>query len=279
MRVLTLLVISALSLLQIRDIAGAEVITMFGQQFEADTFVFCVDRSASTQLGGVSATIEQEINAALAQLSTAEFGLVTYGTSIMEFSSQLSPPTAAAVASAQSWLVQSAVAGSRCVIAATSSSLDLIGANTNDPLIIVILTGNDECGGVPAQLQNPNCTRLAVPLSIVGPTGIPLAQSLSTQDVACSREFRRGDSNDDGQLNTADAVDLLQYLFVSGSTVNPCPDARDADNNGLINLADPLYLLNYLFFSGSPPPAPGPVTCGVDVGSNGLSCHAHSSCP
>ena len=61
-----------------------------------------------------------------------------------------------------------------------------------------------------------------------------------------------GDANADFQVNIADAVWLVNYLFVSG----PAPRAfwtGDVTGDGIINVADVVYLINYLFMNGPPP--------------------------
>ena len=42
-----------------------------------------------------------------------------------------------------------------------------------------------------------------------------------------------------------------------------CQDALDANDNGAVNIADPIYLLDFLFALGAPPLAPYP-NSGVD---------------
>ena len=50
---------------------------------------------------------------------------------------------------------------------------------------------------------------------------------------------------------------LLIYLFSGGPT--PDPESRgDVNDSGQIDVADVIYLVEYLFAAGSPPPAPFP---------------------
>lgn len=74
--------------------------------------------------------------------------------------------------------------------------------------------------------------------------------------------FRRGDCNQDGQVNIGDAIYALSYLF-SGGAAPPCADGCDSNDDGQINIGDPIYELAYLFSAGPPPPSPG-IDCGVD---------------
>ena len=91
--------------------------------------------------------------------------------------------------------------------------------------------------------------------------------------------FVRGDCNGDGGINVADAVYLLDFLFI-GSVVLPCEDAGDIDDDGALNIADPINYLAYLFSGGPPPAVPNPVTgCGPDaVDTDALEC-AETNCP
>jgi hypothetical protein len=64
-----------------------------------------------------------------------------------------------------------------------------------------------------------------------------------------------GDANDDGSVNVADAVYLINYIFKGG----PAPDplcVGDTDNNDAVNIADAVYLINYIFKGGPPPVEP-----------------------
>jgi len=64
-----------------------------------------------------------------------------------------------------------------------------------------------------------------------------------------------GDLNNDGTVNVADLVYLVDYLFFSG----PAPlvsEAADTDGNCTTNVADVTYLVNYLYGGG-----PAPVSC------------------
>ena len=92
---------------------------------------------------------------------------------------------------------------------------------------------------------------------------------------ADERKFIRGDVNGDGDVNIADAISVLEYLFAGGEPP-PCPDAADVNDDGIINIADPVALLSALFvgdFEISPPfPEPG-----VDPTEDSLGCHSGES--
>ncbi len=113
--------------------------------------------------------------------------------------------------------------------------------------------------------------------------GLVRGASGSRSTVACaakvSRAFRRGDVNDDGLVNLADAVGGLQYLFRGGATP-ACELSADANASGSIDISDSIFALNWLFLGGPEPPLPGPLACGAADWSSGdgLSCDKFTSC-
>jgi len=62
----------------------------------------------------------------------------------------------------------------------------------------------------------------------------------------------RGDGNGDDDVNVADAVYMINYVFNSGPPPAPV-SAGDANCDGDSNVADAVYLINYVFNSGPPP--------------------------
>jgi len=67
-----------------------------------------------------------------------------------------------------------------------------------------------------------------------------------------------GDLNQDGKINSADVVFLINYLFIQGSTP-PWPKSRaDLNGDGNVNSSDVVWLINYLFIQGQAPHCPSP---------------------
>jgi len=105
----------------------------------------------------------------------------------------------------------------------------------------------------------------------------------SGDPIACpaGEAFYRGDTNNDGGVNIADAVYLLSVLFPTGpANALTCLDAGDANADGGLNIADAITLLNSLFASPAPPlPFPNAGDgCSVDPGST-LGCDSFDACP
>ncbi len=103
-------------------------------------------------------------------------------------------------------------------------------------------------------------------VSVIGVGPLPLhAQSSSAT-------FSRGDCNNDGAYNIADAISALNAFFGSG-TVPGCLDACDVNDDGGFNIADAVSILSSIFVAGSPPPAaPTFPDCGADPTTDGLDC-------
>ncbi len=89
-------------------------------------------------------------------------------------------------------------------------------------------------------------------------------------------EFVRGDANQDGATNIADAIAQLDHLF-AGVAAADCLSALDTNDDGNIDLGDPISTLSYLFSSGADPAAPFP-DCGVDGTPDSLTCVTYP-CP
>lgn len=100
----------------------------------------------------------------------------------------------------------------------------------------------------------------------------------STPD-ACEPSFRRGDANEDGSVDIADAIFMLYTLMLNGPQ-SGCADATDSNDSGTHDIADAVFILTYQFAGGSAPPSPGADVCGVDATpDDGMSCDSYSGCP
>jgi len=71
---------------------------------------------------------------------------------------------------------------------------------------------------------------------------------VAIKDNPLTMDFLRGDANDDGLINIADAVYILIYLFANGNEPS-CPDSADVNDDGRLDLGDSIELLGYLFRS------------------------------
>ena len=111
-----------------------------------------------------------------------------------------------------------------------------------------------------------------------GSQGVQGQNGTITLNPVVGGGFIRGDVNDDSLLNLADAVFLLDGLFLGG--VITCRDAGDTNDDELNNVADAVYLLSYLFINGPAIPDPGSSGfCGPDPAGTALDCGEYNSCP
>ncbi len=91
-----------------------------------------------------------------------------------------------------------------------------------------------------------------------------------------ARDFRRGDTNDDGRLNIADAIATLGFLFARGAPPR-CFDAADANDDGRLNIGDALTTLMHLF-AGLRELEPPFGACGPDATPDALPCEGAALC-
>jgi hypothetical protein len=68
-----------------------------------------------------------------------------------------------------------------------------------------------------------------------------------------------------------DPVRVLRFLFLGDAAGLPCLDSADADDNGNLNIADDIFVLGYLFRSGTAAVAPFP-RCGIDPTLDAIEC-------
>jgi len=61
-----------------------------------------------------------------------------------------------------------------------------------------------------------------------------------------------GDADSDGNINLADVVFIIGYIFRGGPAPDPL-DSADANCDSDVNLADAMFLINYIFNGGNPP--------------------------
>ncbi|MAW76456.1 MAG: hypothetical protein CMJ95_03540 [Planctomycetes bacterium] len=136
-------------------------------------------------------------------------------------------------------------------------------------------------GSAPGSSQTTNLT----PVAGLGPNAVTLVivvggQSVSMQSQAgvvtlvATGGFNRGDCNDDGNYDIADAITLLDNLFLDGEVF--CDDACDGNDDELKDIADAVFVLSSLFVNGPMPPGNG--TCAPDPTEGTLGCEVFNSC-
>jgi len=76
--------------------------------------------------------------------------------------------------------------------------------------------------------------------------------TVNAQLTVVEMQYMCGDANDDGEINLADAVYIVNYVFKGGPPPDPVCVA-DANGDDDINVGDAVYIIAFIF-SGGPPP-------------------------
>lgn len=84
------------------------------------------------------------------------------------------------------------------------------------------------------------------------PINWPAAGEVGSFNVIL-QDFLHGNANCDEQINVADVIYIIAYLFKGGPSPNPL-DSGDANCDGKVTVSDAVYLINYLFKGGPPSP-------------------------
>jgi hypothetical protein len=76
-----------------------------------------------------------------------------------------------------------------------------------------------------------------------------------TEHVTCCIARGNVDHDPTGQIDIADLVYLVDFMFTGGPAPE-CFDEGDVDGNGVvpIDISDLVYLVDYMFTGGPPPP-------------------------
>ena len=153
----------------------------------------------------------------------------------------------------------------------SSSSSAPLGSTT-------ILTLDDSYNLPSCPTTNPNCVPGAA-LNYVIYDGMSISPILEHGIIEFSDVlgFKRGNTNGDSNVDLADALFIVNYLFSGGGSPT-CEDAADINDDGSIDISDSISLLNFLFVSGPPPAFPGPINCGPDNTDDNLDCILPSGC-
>jgi hypothetical protein len=89
--------------------------------------------------------------------------------------------------------------------------------------------------------------------------------------------FIRGDANLDSQIDIADPIATVDYLFLGGPVLQ-CFDAADSNDDSGVDIGDIVYTLVFLFQGGAPPPEPYYPLCGLDPTDDGVDCQRYFPC-
>ena len=122
-----------------------------------------------------------------------------------------------------------------------------------------------------------DCNSNGIPDSCDIASGTEIDANQNGTIDSCEAIFVRGDNNNDGNINIADPIFLLQTLFTNGPAPS-CLDAGDSNDDGFIDISDVIFEISYIFSAGAAPAAPFP-TCGLDpTGTDTLDCNQYDNC-
>lgn len=126
-----------------------ETIVFYGQEYEADAFFWCLDRSCSMGWGGRIQVLKQEVTGAIQSLTgRAEFGLVAFSDSFVAFSQTPMKANAAQKASGAAWVQQLSPTGATCMAPAAVKAVQICNlSRKRDKTVIVVSDGEPNCPG------------------------------------------------------------------------------------------------------------------------------------
>lgn len=114
-------------------------------------------------------------------------------------------------------------------------------------------------------------------VTVTGSLQVPVSHDVTQVQVVVPTGFLRGDVNENGSVNIADAVVLLRRMFGLDPSGN-CLAASDTDADGEVDISDAIRLVTYLFSGGLAPEDPYP-SCGIGLSPLAVPCDSHSWCP
>ncbi len=144
------------------------------------------------------------------------------------------------------------------------------GAEIADQVDIGAITATEL--ELPVWIEAGSYTWRVIAVNETCPEGDTSSVSEPLTLVVCrGQPFRRGDANDDEQVDIADALYLLNALFAGGPSLL-CRKSGDVNGDTDVNVADAIYLLLRLFGAGPPVPPPAE-ECGISPTPDNLECN------
>lgn len=269
-------------------------IEIYGVDFEADTFVWALDRSCSMGWGGQIQTLKVEVTDAIAQLMPQQdVSAVAIADTGFPWNATAVPATSANQSALTSWVNGLVATGSSCFDDGIAQAIDAAASGVGPVRAVVLITdGVPTCSGptfVQPAVDAANAVGVVIHTVLVD--GAPASAGPILQDLAAQTggiyvdptqvifppqfEFVRGDVDDDGAFNLTDVIVTLDFLFISQTPV-PCDDAADFTDDGMLDISDPVAGLAALFGGET---LDGPLTCGEDPTADSLECDEFTTCP
>ena len=86
-----------------------------------------------------------------------------------------------------------------------------------------------------------------------GPVNVVHKQSVVHHVYNPMADYVPGDANNDGSINVADVIYIINYIFRGGPPPQSQLCVGDVNTDGSVSIADAVCLINFVFKSGSPP--------------------------
>ena len=271
--------------------ASAQVsFSYYGAEFSEEAVVFVIDRGLPMSSSGQLLTAQEQTTAAIQNLSpNAWFAVAAFNETVTETSPVLQLATPANRTAAIDFVNDLTAVGFGCSDIGYARGFEILEASRglfDEAVPIVLLTTTSSSCAPVSSVAATLATNLggAVARGWAGPsagwigTSYHIAMFAGSGPDSIQSTFVRGDVNDDGQVNIADAILILQLGF--GLTSAPfCRDAADVAADGTLEpISDAVSLLAALFTPGANPiPAPFP-NCDLEAAPNGLTCYG-TGCP
>ena len=128
---------------------------------------------------------------------------------------------------------------------------------------------------VQAAVRRCRRRRLSQQLAVLMSAPRGEASSADCKDEVEGPRFLRSDASGEGDVNLADVLIALNFLFLR-SEAPGCVNALDTTDDGRVNVSDVVALVSYLFRDASG--LPEPAACGIDPTEDDLSCVEVPSC-
>ncbi len=161
--------------------------------------------------------------------------------------------------------------------------IDLFGQNNLPPSsgnLICIATYDNLMPADGATSDMCPCNTLGTPpvstVVVVGGSSVEPTTTCGTATTVGIPEYRRGDANQDGSLNIADGIWILNAIFQDGPSFD-CLGASDANSDSSQDASDAVYIFNHQFLNGPPPAAPQG-SCGGDADPDPTDCAGYTGC-
>lgn len=123
-----------------------ESIIFYGQEYEADAFFWCLDRSGS-MVGARLATLKQEVTQVIATLTNrAEFGLVAFADNHTAWNTQPVKATVSNKASATAWVQSLVASGGTCMAPGAVQAVNICTqSRLRNKTVIIFSDGEPNC--------------------------------------------------------------------------------------------------------------------------------------